>query len=412
MVDAKSRYGAGGRARGVFVVVVALLLVLAQPSIGGAAGEEVRPIVLPIDAASVDVVSWSDTFGAPRSGGRSHEGVDMLGPRMVPLIAAADGVVSWLRHDTVRGNNLDITDADGWSYHYIHINNDTPGTDDGANPYEFAFAPGIERGATVRAGQVIAYLGDSGNAESVAPQLHFEIRRPDGTAINPTPSVDAALAAAADLSVVDLGPYGSGEELMSDALSTLRGSSAVIDERDEFAAAINEEGLVAAIETLVGPDSRAASVDRLYVAFFRRPPDYEGFRYWIERQGDGLGLVETAELFAASREYEERYGDLSFEEFLDLLYMDVLGRAPDQSGKAYWLQRLEDSNDIVTRGSIVAFFAESEELRGLTAERSEIVALTVLLEDRRPTRAEIDEWSAQRSDQSFADLARRWFDLP
>ncbi len=371
---------------------------------------EIRDIVLPIDVQFADVVTWSDTFGAPRSGGRSHEGVDMMGPKMVPLIAAADGVVSWMRHDTVRGNNLDITDAEGWTYHYVHINNDTPGTDDGANSFEFAFAPGIERGAPVSAGQDVGYMGDSGNAESVGPGLHFEISRPDGTPLNPTASVDAALERAEQVVAVDdLGPYASTNELLNDVLGTLRGADAVAPERASLVDSINSDGLAPTIETLVGVESRAAAIDRLYVAFFRRPPDYGGYRYWIGRQSEGLGLVDAADLFAESPEYQDRYGHLSFEDFLDLLYGDVLGRAPDDQGKRYWLERLEDPGDPVTRGSIVAFFSESEELKSLTADRSEIVALTALFEDRRPTQAEIEQWISQRSTESFPQtLAARF----
>lgn len=388
-----------------FLVAVALTVGFADQAGAHETGEhdpEIRDIVLPIDVQFADVVAWSDTFGAPRSGGRSHEGVDMMGPQMVPLIAAADGVVSWMRHDTIRGNNLDITDASGWTYHYVHINNDTPGTDDGANDFEFAFAPGIEQGASVRAGQVVGYMGDSGNAETVGPGLHFEISRPDGSPINPTASVDAALERAERVVAIDeLGPFPSTDELLTDVLGTLRGADAVAPESASLVESVNSEGLVPTIETLVSIESRAAAIDRLYVAFFRRPPDHGGYRYWIDRQSEGLGLVEAADLFAESPEYQDRYGHLSFEDFLDLLYSDVLGRAPDEQGKRYWLERLEDPGDRVTRGSIVAFFSESEELKSLTAHRSEIVALTALFEDRRPTQAEIDEWITQRSTESF-----------
>ena len=76
-------------------------------------------------------------------------------------------------------------DAAGWEYWYIHINNDTPGTDDGLNPLDHAFAPGIVVGGKVSAGQVVAYAGDSGNAESTGAHLHFERRHSNNCAISP-----------------------------------------------------------------------------------------------------------------------------------------------------------------------------------------------------------------------------------
>ena len=139
-----------------------------------------RRIHTPVDGP----VSYSNTWGASRSGGaRQHVGTDMMGRKLQPLLAARDGRIGWTRTD---GNNmLTVRDEDGWSYVYIHINNDSPGTDDGANPKEWMFFPGIESGVEVTAGQPIAYMGDSGNAEGTSPHNHFEIKKPDGTNVNP-----------------------------------------------------------------------------------------------------------------------------------------------------------------------------------------------------------------------------------
>jgi hypothetical protein len=144
-------------------------------------------IVFPVGGSS----TYTDTFGAPRSGGRTHQGQDIMAARLAPAIAAVDGVVSWLRYDA-SGNYLILKDDAGWTYYYVHLNNDSPGTDDGRAPYELAFADGIRTGQRVRAGEVIGYVGDSGDAESTAPHLHFEMRRPDGTPINPYAALRAA----------------------------------------------------------------------------------------------------------------------------------------------------------------------------------------------------------------------------
>ncbi|MGH9043063.1 MAG: M23 family metallopeptidase, partial [Acidimicrobiia bacterium] len=162
--------------------------------------------LLPVGAATTDVVirritlpvqgkiGYSDDFGDPRAEGRTHAGNDLLTPRHTPLLAAADSRVRRITIDdgSNEGNALVLRDADGWDYWYLHINNDTPGTDDGLNPLEFAFAPGIEVGARVKAGDVVAFAGDSGNAEGTSPHLHFEIHQPDGTAVSPYPSLRIA----------------------------------------------------------------------------------------------------------------------------------------------------------------------------------------------------------------------------
>lgn len=148
------------------------------------------PITFPVSGSA----SYIDSFGAPRSGGRTHAGQDLFAPKMTKVLAAADGVVTYLKHDTagLSGNMLTITGDDGWRYTYIHLNNDTPGTDDGANRYDQAFAPGIRKGVRVTAGQHIGYVGDSGNAEDTAPHLHFEMQAPDGTLLNPFTALSTA----------------------------------------------------------------------------------------------------------------------------------------------------------------------------------------------------------------------------
>ena len=148
---------------------------------------EHRPIHFPVQGPT----RYTDDFGAPRNGGRFHEGNDIMGSRLQRVVAATFGVVTYIRADAggLSGNMLTVTDADGWSYRYMHLNNDSPGTDDGANPPQWILAPGLSVGTRVGPGQHVAYLGDSGNAEGTAPHAHFEMRRPDGSPANPFASL-------------------------------------------------------------------------------------------------------------------------------------------------------------------------------------------------------------------------------
>ncbi len=188
---------------------------------------------------------------------------------------------------------------------------------------------------------------------------------------------------------------------MLDVFSTLKGRPATAAESVEFAQSVSQSGLATALVPFVDQSSHAAAIDRMYVAFFLRAPDFGGYGYWIGR--NDLNLRQIADFFAGSPEYQARYGSLDFGVFLDQLYRDVLGRAPDEAGKAYWLARLSDPADEVTKGSIVAFFTDSPELRRIAAPRSEIVAITALLQDRMPTSAEIRAWTALRASTSLQD---------
>ena len=87
---------------------------------------------------------------------------------------------------------MTVTDDDGWKYTYIHLNNDSPGTDDGRNLYELAFADGMREGQRVKAGELVGYAGDSGNAEAAGSHLHFEMHDPAGTVINPFENLNLA----------------------------------------------------------------------------------------------------------------------------------------------------------------------------------------------------------------------------
>lgn len=123
-------------------------------------------------------------FGAERDGGeRDHKGIDLAAPRLTPVLAVRDGVVTRINR---AGVSVFIRHDDGWSSWYLHLNNDTYLTDDGQGG---GVAPGLEEGDRVVAGEVIGWVGDSGNAEPTPPHLHFELRTPWGEPIDPLSSL-------------------------------------------------------------------------------------------------------------------------------------------------------------------------------------------------------------------------------
>ena len=136
-------------------------------------------------------VTFRDTWGVRRSGGRRHRGTDIISPRGTPIVAVAPGVVIFIGKQRLSGYVIEIDHGDGWSTVYMHLNNDDPGTDNGEGGFHGAFSPSLYQGATIEAGQLIGWVGDSGNAEHTTPHTHFELRH-DDQKLNPFPYLEKA----------------------------------------------------------------------------------------------------------------------------------------------------------------------------------------------------------------------------
>ena len=101
-----------------------------------------------------------------------------------------------------------------------------------------------------------------------------------------------------------------------------------------------------------------AQITRLYNAYFGRTPDEAGLNYWLRAMVQGNNLEDVSGFFATSEEFGVRYGSVTDDEFVSLLYRNVLGREADMAGLDYWRNTL---NKGVTRGQLMAFFSESPE---------------------------------------------------
>ena len=137
-----------------------------------------RPLIIPVQGASTKDIQ--DTFNDTRDGVRKHEAVDIIAPRGTPVVAADDGVVKKLFLSKPGGITLYQFDpTEQYCYYYAHLN---------------GYAAGVHEGMKVQRGQVIAYVGSTGNADPNAPHLHFAIlllgpekRWWQGTPIDPYP---------------------------------------------------------------------------------------------------------------------------------------------------------------------------------------------------------------------------------
>jgi peptidoglycan hydrolase-like protein with peptidoglycan-binding domain len=135
------------------------------------------PAVVPTVFPMLGPCWFSDTWKAPRSGGRHHEGVDIIAKSGTPIYAVSNGTITRVfldRPGSLGGNAVRLTAADGTYFHYAHLS---------------AFAEGAGLGATVVAGQVIGYNGSTGSSST--PHLHFEYHPFGGAAVNPYPLIKA-----------------------------------------------------------------------------------------------------------------------------------------------------------------------------------------------------------------------------
>lgn len=118
-------------------------------------------------------VSFVDSWGDPRSGGRSHEGTDMMADYGTPLVAIASGTPSYVAYDGSGGYMIFLEGDDGNSYRYMHNQENL-----------------ISVGQRVEVGDQIATVGDTGNATGT-PHVHFEVHPGGGAAVNPYPLVSS-----------------------------------------------------------------------------------------------------------------------------------------------------------------------------------------------------------------------------
>jgi murein DD-endopeptidase MepM/ murein hydrolase activator NlpD len=138
-----------------------------------------------VPVQGVTAAELHDTFSDARAAGRVHEAIDIMAPRGTPVLAVADGTVEKLFTSVPGGLTIYQFEPSGrYAYYYAHLDR---------------YADGLREHAAIRRGDVVGYVGSTGNADPSAPHLHFAIFElgPErqwwkGTAINPYPVLRGA----------------------------------------------------------------------------------------------------------------------------------------------------------------------------------------------------------------------------
>jgi murein DD-endopeptidase MepM/ murein hydrolase activator NlpD len=118
-------------------------------------------IVIPVEG--INAGQLRDTFNEARSEGRQHDAIDIMAPRATPVLAAADGTIARLFNSRLGGTTLyEFDKSGGFIFYYAHLS---------------GYADGITEGKAVHRGDVVAYVGDTGNAGAGNFHLHFAISK-------------------------------------------------------------------------------------------------------------------------------------------------------------------------------------------------------------------------------------------
>lgn len=128
------------------------------------------PVALPVPVQGVVPRQLADTWGAARSSGRRHEGIDIFARRGTPVLSATEGVVVRIGTNNLGGQVVWVLGPGGQRHYYAHLD-------------DYAY---ISTGQLLAAGDVVGYVGDTGNARGTPPHLHYGIYETGG-AINPYP---------------------------------------------------------------------------------------------------------------------------------------------------------------------------------------------------------------------------------
>ena len=132
---------------------------------------EEPPRALPVPVHGVSMRAVRDTFGAPRPGDRTHQGVDIFAPRGTPVVSSTRGIVARIGENSLGGTVVWVLGPGGDRHYYAHLNS----------------VADIKSGQRIVPGDVLGTVGTTGNARGTPPHLHYGVYRRTLGAINPFP---------------------------------------------------------------------------------------------------------------------------------------------------------------------------------------------------------------------------------
>jgi titin len=189
-------------------------------------------------------------------------------------------------------------------------------------------------------------------------------------------------------------PFSSWSALVTRIYTDLIGVAPSTSARNAYVSRLSGGSLTIGgfVAELRGSTDNVGNVDpvtRLYRAYFLRIPDRGGLTFWIrQRRVNGRTLNAISDSFASSSEFRNKYGSLSNRQFVELVYLNVLGRPGERSGVDFWTSRLD--RRVSTRGQVMTGFSESNEYKRKQVAEVDVSVLYILLMGRAPTTSEFN----------------------
>lgn len=206
---------------------------------------------------------------------------------------------------------------------------------------------------------------------------------------------------------IDWAPFDQVEDLVWRQFVDFRRDPGTYDDRRWWATQLspgdtNRNALVASLVRSPDVDDRSAAAVRLYLAYFGRIPDHAGIRYWWSDMDDGMNLRTVSARFTGSPEFKSMYGGLSDDQFVSLVYRNVLGRKATADDLAYWTGQIRSGRD--SRGGVMALFSETAENKTRSKDVMEVILIHEAMLDRAISAQSHMEWVARVADEGIGPL--------
>jgi lysophospholipase L1-like esterase len=243
----------------------------------------------------------------------------------------------------------------------------------------FAGAPPAAEGAP------LAVTG--GRTATIAAPTPGAVLRYRVSAVNPTGAGPSSSASGATVA-----PFASLAAFVTRQYQDFVGRAPTTAERDTAVAALDAgtqtpAQFVDGLRANPWYDGAYGPATRLYRAYFLRVPDPSGLEYWATKRRQGRTLSKISQQFSVSSEFVRRYGSLTDTDFIDTIYRNVFNRAPDSSGRSFYLRKLGAG---WSRGQVVLQFSESSEYKRLTTPLVTVIELARGLDGKAPDQVAIE----------------------